>query len=83
MIDFAKALYTDQGFYESMYRGLTKDGILVSQVGESGSIVDPTDLYSQDHYRSDFLEGLGKVGFASARIYEQVRAREVIYFSLK
>ena len=48
MIDFAKALYTDVAFYAAVHRGLTQNGILISQIGESASVLDPSDLYSPE-----------------------------------
>jgi spermidine synthase len=43
LTEFVANLYTDKFFYESLYRGLADDGILVAQLGASRSLNDPPE----------------------------------------
>ena len=72
-VDFAEMLYTDAGFYSSIYNGLTEQGLMVSQVGASNGATDPSDQYSMDRHRTSFVDGLIQAGFEHVRAYEEVR----------
>lgn len=67
------AIYTDRSFYESLFNGLTPDGILISQIGEAESLTDPADTLSTDRSRVEFVDGLIDIGFEGIRRYTEVR----------
>ena len=72
-----EALYTDYAFYQALYNGLAPDGILVSQVGESTSLVDPYYTMSVDRHFAAFINGLKDLGFQRITEYEEVSKKFV------
>jgi hypothetical protein len=73
LIDFAGALYTDRSFYLSLFKGLSEDGILISQVGEALGIDDPPQEFTVDRHKAGFVRGLIDIGFEGVRDYQEVR----------
>jgi predicted methyltransferase len=74
LIDFAGALYTDRSFYLSLFKGLSEDGILISQVGEALAVDDkPRRVHRRQAYRAGFVRGLIDIGFEGVRDYQEVR----------
>jgi spermidine synthase len=73
LTEFVANLYTDKYFYESLYRGLTDDGILVAQLGEARAVNDPPEDHSVDRFRLKYIEGLAEAGFKATREYTEVR----------
>ena len=57
----------------SLAASLGDEGILVSPVGRSPSVMDPDETYSHHHGRVKFEMTLKDVGFASIVSYEEVR----------
>lgn len=72
LTEFVANLYTDKYFYESLYRGLTDDGILVAQLGSARAINDPPEDNSVDRFRLKYIEGLAQAGFKATREYAEV-----------
>ncbi len=60
---FAKVLYTDDGYINSLYGALTDDGILVVQVGEAANIDDHADENGSFENRSTMIKMLDTIGF--------------------
>jgi spermidine synthase len=73
-IPFAEALYSNVTFIESFYNALSKNGILVMQLGESSDIWKPDETYSKHKNRVATTKLLEKVGFESVHAYEEVRS---------
>jgi hypothetical protein len=70
--DIVEALYTDAAFYQALYNGLATDGILVAQIGESTSLLDPYFTLSVDRHFAAFINGLKNLGFERITEYEEV-----------
>ena len=68
-IEFADALYKDEGFLTSLYSALADDGILVIQVGESPKLQDPAEHLSRHKNRAFLISHLEKLGFESIHSY--------------
>ncbi len=62
-IEFAVELYTNDNYIQSLYNALTYNGILVVQVGEVPTEVDPADETGKFINRSVMKEKLDEVGF--------------------
>ena len=62
-IEFAVYLYTSESYIQSLYNGLSNDGILVVQVGEVPTEDSPADETGQFSNRSIMQDTLLKVGF--------------------
>ncbi len=60
---FAKVLYTDDGYINSLYSALTDDGILVVQVGEAADIDGGSDENGSFENRSTMIKMLDTIGF--------------------
>lgn len=56
----------------SLFNGLTKDGILVSQVGETVKLIDPAQTYSINRNRALFVNSMMDQGFVSIVEYDEV-----------
>ena len=69
-----EALYTDADFYQALYNGLSPDGILISQVGESSHLNDPFYTFSEDRHFASIINGLDALGFSSIMEYQEVRS---------
>ena len=65
---------SDEGdqFFDMLPVVLSPDGIFVSQADEAPDIKAPSQQYSIDKYREDFVQRLINLGFASVRDYEEV-----------
>ena len=72
-IPFAKALYGNVTFMQSIYDSLSDDGILVMQLGESADFDKPDETYSKWKNRVAAVQLLERVGFESTHAYEEVR----------
>jgi hypothetical protein len=73
LTEFVANLYTDNYFYESLYRGLTDNGMLIAQLGSARAINDPPEDNSVDRFRLKYIEGLAEAGFKATREYTEVR----------
>jgi spermidine synthase len=71
--EIAEALYTDVHFYQALYNGLSPNGILISQVGETTYSDDPYYTFSEDRHYASFISGLEELGFSKIGEYEEVR----------
>ncbi|KAL7539833.1 hypothetical protein ACHAXR_009651 [Thalassiosira sp. AJA248-18] len=58
-------------FIESLYDGLTEDGIMVAQVGAIPQDSDPPDELSHFYNRAHMLNKLEEVGFQSIHVYDE------------
>ena len=61
-VPFATLLYNNDVFLRSLYTGLTKNGMLVMQLGKVPSNLDPSESFSKNMSRlkvMEFLEDLG------------------------
>lgn len=65
-------LYTDPYFYESLYRGLNDNGMLIAQLGAARDLTDPPEDNSVDRFRLKYIEGLAEAGFKATREYAEV-----------
>merc|ERR1712032_470169 len=70
-IEFAVYLYTSDNYIQSLYNALSDEGILVVQVGEVPSVIDPADETGHFANRSIMKDKLSNVGFESIHIYEE------------
>lgn len=62
-VDFVVELYTSDAYIQSLYNGLTSDGILVVQVGMAPRVNSPADEAGPFVNRSMMKEKLAKAGF--------------------
>ena len=62
-VDFVVELYTSDTYIQSLYNGLTSDGILVVQVGMAPRVNSPADEAGPFVNRSMMKEKLAKAGF--------------------
>jgi spermidine synthase len=70
--EIVEALYTDDAFYQSLYNGLSPNGILLAQVGESPYLDDAYYSFTDRNFLS-FINGLKRLGFGKITEYEEVR----------
>jgi len=64
------SLYKDNHFVESLFNGLSEEGVFVVQLGESDSIDDPpAEMGARDE--ANMMEALQHVGFESMHIYDE------------
>lgn len=71
-IDFAKELYTNEDYIQSLYNALTDSGILTIQLGESPDFESPADESGGFENRALIMEKLEEVGFKSMHTYTEV-----------
>jgi len=71
LTEFVANLYTDPYFYESLYRGLNDNGMLIAQLGAARGLNDPPEDHSVDRFRLKYIEGLAKAGFKATREYAE------------
>jgi len=69
-VPFAKILYTDEVFVESLYDALSDDGVMVFQLGGAPYALDPPDEHTWSARRKDLIKLLEDVGFVDLRTYE-------------
>ena len=69
VVEFAEALYGDESFLKALYRALTKDGILITQVGEAPWRTDPPEQFSLNKNRLVYANSLINQGFQSIADY--------------
>ena len=62
-VDFVVELYTSDEYIQSLYNGLTSDGILVAQVGMAPSVTSPADEAGPFANRALMKKKLTKAGF--------------------
>jgi spermidine synthase len=62
-IPFAKLLYTNDDYLNSLYSSLTEEGILVVQVGEAPGVDNAADETGEFANRQEMIEMLSGVGF--------------------
>ena len=68
--DFVNALYDDDGpFLNAIPKALSEDGIFISQVGESPTLKDPGEQWTEDRNRYRLVKSLAKLGFTTIRSY--------------
>lgn len=83
---FAGVLYGNDAVMQSFYDSLSDEGILVMQLGESSSLVDPAEILGSFENRAKTTELLTRVGFQSIHAYEEVSTiilyRYLFYFLL-
>ena len=71
-VPFADALYDNIDFLEALYGGMTDNGVIVMQLGESpGGFVDPSESFGRDEKRAGITRLIQDVGFESIHIYEE------------
>lgn len=71
-IEFAKELYTNEDYIQSLYNALTDSGILAIQLGEAPSFKSPADEASDFENRALVMEKMEEVGFRSMHTYTEV-----------
>ncbi|KAL7482045.1 hypothetical protein ACHAW6_008440 [Cyclotella cf. meneghiniana] len=70
-VDFADRLYNNAPFIQSLYKGLSPDGVLVVQLGASPDAVDPSDENGPFKNRANMISKLQHLGFQSIHMYEE------------
>ena len=68
---FTHSLYDNIEFLEAMYNGMTENGVIVMQLGESPGYSDPADTVGRDEKRAGITRLLEEVGFESIHVYEE------------
>lgn len=71
MVEIAGNLYEDNHFVNSLYKGLSEDGLFVVQLGESASNSDPAPETGRSKDKSVLMNALENVGFKSMHIYDE------------
>jgi hypothetical protein len=71
-IPFAKILYSNDAVMKAFYNSLSKDGILVMQLGEAPEWFNPDETHSKFKNRAATSNLLERVGFESIHAYEEV-----------
>ena len=72
MVEFAAALYGDEGFLRALYNALTEDGIIVTQVGDAPTLFDVPEVNSLHKNRAAYVNALIELGFQSILDYQEV-----------
>jgi hypothetical protein len=67
--EFVDALYDGGPFVRSLPNALTKNGILVAQVGQANGISTASEEFSIDRNRMKLIQTLVSLGFASIQVY--------------
>lgn len=70
-VEFADKLYNNTAFIESIYKGLSPEGVFVVQLGASPDIVDPSDENGAFKNRANMIGKLQELGFESIHIYDE------------
>ena len=65
------SLYDNIDFLEALYDGMTDNGVIIMQLGESPGLMDPADRVSRDEKRAAITRLLEEVGFESMHVYEE------------
>jgi spermidine synthase len=70
-VEFAEKLYNNTAFIESLYNGLSSEGVFVVQLGASPDVEDPADENGAFRNRANMIGKLQMLGFESIHIYEE------------
>jgi len=70
-VEFANILYQDKVFWQSVYNGLSEDGVLIAQLGDAPENKDPADNFNSNRRRAGLVEVLREIGFYSSHSYEE------------
>jgi len=70
-VTIVDGLYKDNDFVDSLYNGLTKDGVYVVQLGESDSLQDPSLDMGPARDTAHMINALQNAGFESMHIYDE------------
>jgi len=70
-VPFAKALYDNDTFLRALYSGLSDNGVIVMQLGESPGLTDPAETHSKHYHRGRLTKLCNQVGFKSLNIYDE------------
>ena len=70
-VEFAKTLYNNDIFLESMYNALTDDGVLILQLGEAPGLVDAAENLTHNKNRHHVMRIVENLGFESMHVYEE------------
>jgi spermidine synthase len=70
-VEFADQLYNNTAFIESLYNGLSPEGVFVVQLGASPDNTDPSDEFGAFRNRANMITRLQDLGFESIHIYEE------------
>lgn len=71
VVEFAKALYGDGSFLGALYQALSKDGILITQVGNAPSRGEAPEHLTPNENRVIYSRSLAKQGFMSIADYTE------------
>jgi len=72
-VDFADVLYRNAAFLESLYGGLTDDGVLVMQLGMSPYGKNAAEEVTYNENRAAVMDLTSRLGFESMHVYEESR----------
>ena len=70
-VDFADKLYNNTPFIQSVYNGLSSEGVFVVQLGAAPDVADPSDENGAFRNRAQMITNLQELGFESIHIYEE------------
>ena len=70
-VEIAGGLYNDTSFVDSLYNGLTEDGVFVVQLGKSKMISDPADEVGLFRDTSLMIDALKQSGFKGILTYDE------------
>merc|ERR1719221_2154944 len=70
-VEIAGGLYNETSFIESLYNGLTEQGVFVVQNGRAKTILDPPEEVGKSRYTVLMMEALVNVGFQSLHTYDE------------
>jgi hypothetical protein len=70
-IEFADALYKDDGFLTALYSALADDGVLAIQVGASPKLRDAAEHLNHHENRAILVSHLERLGFESIHSYAE------------
>mmetsp|Transcript_12427 Transcript_12427/g.18221 ORF Transcript_12427/g.18221 Transcript_12427/m.18221 type:complete len:859 (-) Transcript_12427:147-2723(-) len=69
--EFSDVLYNNNDYLTSLYNGLSEDGILVAQIGETPGVGSPAEVNTAFKNRSILIEHLSRLGFQTMHVYGQ------------
>lgn len=70
-VEIAGGLYEDSSFVDSLFHGLSADGVFVVQLGKSKMSTDPPDEIGRFKDTALMIDALGKSGFESIHTYDE------------
>lgn len=70
-LEISGGLYSDTSFVDSLFNGLTNEGVFVVQMGKSRMITDPPDEVGRFKHTGLMIKALEQSGFESIQTYDE------------